>query len=367
MSDPASTARWPSIGYGTLPLRRILVVQTQRMGDVLCLTPLLTALRRQFPSARIGALLHRPHEQLLVGTTDVDEVIVYDRLREHRSLAGRVRLIGQVADGRYDWALVIHAASSVAFALWRAGIPWRTCVWRLGDRRRPHWAWTYHQHIRQDREAGDRHEVERNLDVLRELGMEPDHSGYRYHVLRQERERARRLLAERGWREDLPLALVHPGHGGGRQAWPSERYAAVACGLRERGWQVGITGSDREAGLVREVAAGTGGEALDLAGAFLLREFAAALSFAGLFVSVSTGPMHLASAVGVPCVTLYGPTALRFEMTRFCPYGTPHRPVTSPIACTCDGFRTCPRPLCMEGILPEAVLQAADALVGVAP
>jgi heptosyltransferase-3 len=103
--------------------------------------------------------------------------------------------------------------------------------------------------------------------------------------------------------------------------------------------------------------------ALELAGTMSLRQLAAVLAQARLFVSVSTGPMHLASALQVPAVTLYGPTDLRFEVKRWSPYGSPQRAVLSPVACTCRRSMYCTNAICMPGITPEMVLDAADDLL----
>lgn len=353
---------WPSIGYGTLPLRRILLVQTQRLGDVLCATPLFTAVRRQFPCARITALVHRPMDQILEQNPDLDEILTYDRFSTHRGLLNRLRFIAELKEHQFDWALSIHAASSVAFALWQAGILWRTCVWRYGDRRKPHWASKFHQQLRQERLSGEKHEIEHNLDVIRELGIQPDHDGYRVTLLPEERAQARGWLRERGRDEARPLAVIHPGHGGGRQAWPAAQYAAVGDGLHEMGFQVAVTGSGGERELVEQVTGSMRAPSLALAGGMSLRQFAAVLAEASRFVSVSTGPMHLASALKVPAVTLYGPTDLLIESTRFCPYGSPAVPVKSTVRCICAGSKECPNPVCMTGITPTMVLEAADRL-----
>lgn len=353
---------WPSIGYGTLPLRRILVVQTQRLGDVLCATPLFTALRRQFPHAHLTALVHRPMDQILEHNPDLDAVLTYDRRTTHRSLLSRLRLIAELRERQFDWALSIHAASSIAFSMWQAGIPWRTCVWRYGERRKPHWAGMFHQQLRQDRLSGARHEIEHNLDVLRQLGIEPEQEGYRVHLLPEERARAREWLQERGRVPSRPLAVIHPGHGGGRQAWPAEQYAAVGDGLYGMGYQVAVTGGGGERALVERVAAAMRTPALPLAGGMALRQFASVLAESSLFVSVSTGPMHLASALKVPAVTLYGPSDLQVESTRFCPYGSPAQPVKSAVPCICAGSKECVNAVCMGGITPNMVLRAAEQL-----
>jgi heptosyltransferase III len=374
-SPGAKAGTWPAIANGRIPLRRILVVQTQRLGDVLCATPLFTALRNQFPQAHLAALVHHPLDVLLENSPDLDQVLTYDRQTTHRSVRSRLRFAHALRDQGFDWVLSIHAAGSVAFALVQARIPWRTCVWRYANRRKPHWARWFHQHVRQDRLQGARHEIEHNLDVLRELGIQPRHEGYRVCLRSGEREAAREWLRERG-RDARPLAVVHPGHGGGRQSWPAEQYAAVAHGLVERGFQIAVTGSGGELPLVERVVAGMRGRHRDglirapapdgtllLAGGMDLRRLAAVLGEASLFVSVSTGPMHLASAMGVPAVTLYGPTELLIESTRFCPYGSPHRAVLSNVPCTCPHSKDCVSAVCMTGIQPGTVLATADDLL----
>lgn len=356
----------PAVRGGTLPLRRILVVQTQRMGDILCATPVFTALRRRFPEAHLAALVHRPQDVLLRANPDLDEVLAYDRRTTHRSIPQRLAFIRELREKEFDWALTIHAASSVAFALWQSRIPWRTCVWRYGDRLKPHWARTYHQHIRQDRERGEQHEVDYNLDVLREIGIEPQHEGCRAHLTPEEDAAAASWLTSRGRDTTVPMAIIHPGHGGGRQEWTPEKYAAVGTGLAARGYQVAVTGADAEQELVRKVAGGiqpgSGPQPLALSPGMSLRTLIGVVSRASLFVSVSTGPMHLAAAFQVPTVTIHGPADLENHITRFCPYACPHQTVRSPIACPCASSKTCENAVCMTAITPEAVLEGADLL-----
>jgi ADP-heptose:LPS heptosyltransferase len=91
--------------------------------------------------------------------------------------------------------------------------------------------------------------------------------------------------------------------------------------------------------------------------------FIAALAEASLFVSVPTGPMHLAAALKIPVVALYGPQDLAVDRTRFSPYGTRFEAVTSSVPCDCPGSRVCERAICMEGISEQAVLAAAERLL----
>ena len=143
----------------------------------------------------------------------------------------------------------------VAVALVLAGVPWRTCVWRYDRRRPPHWSRFFHQHIRQNRDAPGRHEVEHNLDVLRELGMTPEHDGLRVVLSEAEREAAAAILGAGGWDRSRPLVALHPGHGGGRQGWSAEAFGALADALSGDGFHVAVTGSPAEVELAQAVVA----------------------------------------------------------------------------------------------------------------
>jgi ADP-heptose:LPS heptosyltransferase len=189
---------WPTIGHGTFRFRRILVVQTQRMGDVLCATPLITGLRSQFPEAHIGALVQKQNAPVLIGNPHLNEIVAYDAEQMRRSLLSRLRFIGELRNRDYDLCLSIHASNTIGFTLWQSAIPWRICVWRYGAEKRPPWAMMFHQHIRQERHKGTLHEIEHNLNVLRELRMDPGSPTYSVTLHPTELDWSRGFLQERG-------------------------------------------------------------------------------------------------------------------------------------------------------------------------
>lgn len=358
-SPQAGTARSHGLPAS---IRRLLVVQTQRLGDVVVLTPTLTALRRCFPEAELDVLVHRPQDTLLVGHPDIDHVLTYDRQTTHRSPLARLSLARELRSRKYDWALVIHAASSVAAGLCLAGIRAKTCVWRYGPDRPPALAWCYSGRVVQHREREERHEVEHNLDVLRELGIKPDHDGLRLPVTQAEQAEADRILTDSGRITAARLAVLHAGHGGGRQCWSPARYAALGDRLAGLGMQVALTGAPKEVDLAQEIGRSMAHDPLFLAGKLSLRVLVAALARADVFVSVPTGPMHLAASQGVPVVALYGPSDLDIDRARFHPYGVPYRAVTSTVPCNCPGSHTCEMPICMDGISVGAVAAAVESL-----
>lgn len=348
--------------------RRILAVQTQRIGDVVCFTPLLTALRRAFPAAQLHALVQPPADELLAGHPDLDGVIVYDPGRVRSRPGPFAALVREIRHHRFDWAVAVHAARGVSAALRLVGIPRRTLTWRYGAARPPAGRWFYDQAVVQERQRGTRHEVEYNLDMLRALGLAPEPALPSFAVPEAARARAQEVLRARGLAPDGPYAVLHPGHGGGRQEWPPEHYATLADRVhREWGWTVVLSGSGPERELCERVLARMGAPATNLAGELRLPELAALLEVAGLFVSVPTGPMHIAAAVGTPVLALLGPTELTADRVRFAPYHAPGGPaaalVTSPSPCACPRMRACAAAPCMAAIRPEVVFETAARLL----
>ena len=366
MSGPAPRGSLLWQGQEVRP-RSILAVHNQRIGDIVNFTPFLTALRRQFPEAAIAALVATPSQQVLSGNPDVDRVLVYDR-NALRSPAAFAQFVGEIRALRADWAVVVHAAATVAWAIHLAGIPRRTVVWRYGAAQPPRGARLFNHRVVQVRDKTDCHEVEQNLRVLRDAGIEPAHDGLRLFPSPADHAAAQRLLADLGLphtntptHPHKPLVAFHPGHAGGRQEWPPEHFAALGDRLvREAGAQIIVTGAPNEAERVQRVVASMREPAVDLAGRCKsLLELSALLGRCDLFVGVLTGPVHLAAAMGTPSVVPFGPTELMIDRVRFHPYGVPYREVVSPYACTCPRMRDCTEAPCMRSIAPDTAFEAS--------
>jgi ADP-heptose:LPS heptosyltransferase len=151
-----------------------------------------------------------------------------------------------------------------------------------------------------------RRTVERYLDALEPLGIRNDYRRPRFHLDADLAARARERLAAAGLGERSYAALV-PGSLWATKRWPVDRYAELARRIRgELGLGVAVLGSTSERGLCTTVAAASG--ALDLSGEMGLGETAAAISMARLFVGNDSGPLHMAMALDVPSVAIFGPT-----------------------------------------------------------
>ena len=154
----------------------------------------------------------------------------------------------------------------------------------------------------------------------------------------------------------LPVALVNPGAGWGAKRWPTERYAAVARGLAERGLRVLVNAGPGEEPLAAEVIQASGGAATMVTAS--LGQLIALTRRIALCVAGDTGPLHMACALRRPVVGIYGPT----DPSRNGPYGTRFRVLRSPISRRDHTRRAAPEAGLLT-IQPDDALRVADELL----
>jgi len=290
-------------------MNNILIVRTDRLGDVLLTTPVSTALRRMFPDARISWLVRPYTAPLLEHNPDIDRILV-DRGESAGRLADRIR------NERFDAAIVAYPRWRIVWALWLARVPLR-----IGPANK-FYAILLNRRVRQRRSKGAKHEADYNLELLAPLappGASFERYPTRYVATDEERRAARSILGTKGISGAKPVVILHPGSGGSSARWPLGHFTALGDRLLAAGCDLVVTGGPGEdhegamAGKMRRSPVFVG------AGSVNIRELAAILSWADLVVTNSTGPLHLAVALGVPTVSIYSPVPTRHP-ARWGPY-----------------------------------------------
>lgn len=284
-------------------MRRILVVRTDRMGDVVLSTPLLRALRRTFPDAFLGMLVRPYARDLLLHNPHVSEILLDDAAGRHAGRSGFRRLVGEIRARRFDTALLLLPTKRAAHALFWAGIPRR-----IGVGRKPYEVWTLMQSVSRHKYIPLRHEADYCLDLGRKIGVRAGASAAdlatELFLTGPERSAARERFAALGAQPDDVLIGIHPTSGGSSPNWQPGRYVELAARLLSTvPGPIRIVVTGEETG----PAFGAPPQVLDVRGPRPLRELMADLSCLRLFISASTGPMHAAAALGVPTVSLFCP------------------------------------------------------------
>ena len=284
-------------------MRNILVIKLRYLGDVLLATPVLHALREAFPDAHIAAAVNRGTEDVLKWNPDLNDVLVVER----SGLAGQIGFLKAVRRRGFDCVIDLTDGDRSAILSWFSGAPVRI---GLNDEHR--WRGLLYTAVARS-EPSVAHRIERDLETVRSLGIQPKSGLPVLRTSDQDDQDAARQLDEiageplsKGTR---PLIMFQPGARYWFKAWPVERFADLANRLTERDdCRILIGGHTGERALAEGIAKGARSKPVVLAGRTTLLQYAAILKRCALFVGNDNGPMHMAAAMGVPVVALFGPS-----------------------------------------------------------
>ena len=335
---------------------KILVRATNWVGDAVMSLPAVEAIRRRWPNAEIS-ILGRPWvAELYLGQECADRVLIFDHAGRHSGALGVERLARELHRERFDAAVLLQNAFEAAWIAWRAGIRERIGYARDGRG----WLLTVPVAVPQ---AGTipAHETYYYLELLRRAGWIerlPEVQHIRLRVPPAALDHAEGVLRRANVRGGaLRMALAPGAAYGSAKCWPPERYAALADRLiADFDADVILFGAASERATAQRIAALMRHCAVMLAGQTSIGDLPALLASCHLFVGNDAGAMHVAAAVGLPVVAIFGPTD---------PEGT--RPVTPhctlvqhPVSCSPCFLRHCPVDhRCMMRVEVDAVYRAA--------
>jgi heptosyltransferase I len=348
-------------------IERLLIVRLSALGDVIHTLPAVRALRDAFPQAMIGWLVEERWAELLCspsvsrrgpcspGRPLVDQVHTVN-LRQWKQSLFTVSTVQQIAqvwnDVRsvgYDVAVDLQGAMrSAVLARWSGA---RAVYGAAEPRESPASLW-YTRHVI----ASGKHVVEQNLSVAEAVAQRPlPMPGAELPFDPIEDERIREDLARQGIGD---YAIMNPGAGWGAKRWPAQRYGEVARQLAKDGLHLLVNCGPGEEQLFREVNAASGAAVSPTTAS--ITGLIALMRRARLFIGGDTGPMHLAAALQIPVVAIFGPT----DPARNGPYGTPSVVLRNPESVTSHARRSQPEEG-MLGISVEAVVDAARRLLAI--
>ena len=293
-------------------LSRILVVRTDRIGDVLLSTPVLEALRLKYPEAHIAMLVSKGSKEVVEGNPFLNETLV-DEGEKASKLAKRLKA------KRFDTAVVLHPTPRLAWALSRAGIPLRVGTGYRG------YSFLFTQRVYEHRKTALRHELEYNLSLAEALGASLTDPQAKIFLSSEDRAWAKERLAKAGVKEGERLVGIHPGSGGTARDWKPEKFGELGERIqKELDARAVVTGVEAEKDLADIVASKMSRSPVMIIGETNLKQLTAVLEREAAFISNSTGPMHLAAAVGTPVVALFPPIRA-CSPKRWGPWGKGHK------------------------------------------
>ncbi len=339
-------------------MAKALVIQTAFLGDVVLTTPLFRALADNYnmKTAAVvtpagAAILGHPAQPV----AGLEKTIAYDKRGSDRGLTSFLKLAARLKNEHFDVLLSPHRSYRSAALTLLSRAPARVGF----DENALPFAWT--QRVPRDRNI---HDVERNLSLLEPLGGLPEDFSPKPEVAvtPEGRTGAERIAGEF---LSAPLKIgVAPGSVWGTKRWLPERFAEVMEALTDRkGAKFALVGGPDDRASTATVAGLTSAECTDTAGETNVQEMAALISHLDLFITNDSGAMHVAAALEVPVVAIFGPTVPGFGFTPYTDKAKVIEPENPPRCRPCNphGPRQCPEGHfdCMKNISVKAVVNAA--------
>lgn len=343
---------------------KILVCRPDRLGDVILSTPVLQAIHHHYPDCELTFMVKANVVPILKGLPSVHGFLVYEPEGRHAGIKGFFRLVSEIRQLKVRYAAVLQTQWRIGLALLFAGVPER-----IGPLSKIHSFFLYNRGVRQRRSHVEMHEADYNLQLLNTLGIRV--GGFnvptRIHLNDAVLEKARQWLKENSWDEGRTLIQIHPGMGGSALNWPESHYLDLMRILAQEGNQLLVTGGPAEKTLLDKYESGLA----DVTGKVLFyrAESTDTVDFLGalthhcqVVIAPSTGPLHLAVALGKSVVTFYPPIRVQSAL-RWGPYllDDTHASVMVPDV-YCGQDRKCIGSLCnyypcMKGLTVKQVLK----------
>jgi len=287
---------------------KILIRATNWVGDAIMALPALRAVRKRFPEAEI-AIVGRPYVADIYRDQEIcNQLIPYDPKGLHAGFSGRERLAAELRAQKFDVALLLQNAFDAAWLAWRANIPERIGYAR--DVR----SFLLTKAVPLPRHGETpAHEKFYYLELLRRAGWldsVQDETFIGLSVPEEKRRSADELLCKFGVRQGaLRIAIGAGASYGSAKCWPPPRFAEVANRLQsEADADVILFGTAAEATVSTAISGQLRRPPINLTGKTAIADLPALLSQCHLFIGNDSGAMHVAAAVGLPIVAVFGPT-----------------------------------------------------------
>lgn len=328
-------------------IRRILIIQTAFIGDVVLAEPLARAAKLGFTEAEVHFLTTPSTANLLENNPFIDRILRYDKRYQQKGLRRFLEWSKRLRSMKYDLALIPHRSFRSAFLAWGAQIPIR-----VGFRRSAGWRFFTHKINYQS----SKHEIERNLALLKPFNLTLDEKTPKIFPNSNDIELVDSFLSENEL-NGCPLVALAPGSHWISKRWPEEHFVVLAEKLLKEDYKIILIGGQEDELLCKGISQKVGVYCYSAASILNLRQSVELLRRCQLLISNDSAPTHLGVAARIRIVTIFGSTAPVFG---FYPFGNTNGLIEAELPCRpCSdhGRRKCPIGTleCLVSISPHQV------------
>jgi len=332
--------------------RKILIIQTAFLGDVVLTTPLVKAVRENFPQSFISVLLIPQTSEVFKNNAHINQLILYDKKGKQKGIGNFLKLVDFVRKEEFDLAILPHRSLHSAFLAYLSKIPRRIGFHSASGSFLYTDEVTYRTNL---------HEIDRNLSLLSPLGCSRRNIKLQLFPAEEDFAWADEFLNQSGVDKNKKLAAIFPSSAWATKRWTIEGFADVAERLiQEANAEVLLLGSNKDEKLLLKISSIMREKPIIPIGKTNLLRSLALVSKCSVVLSNDSAPVHMSVALGKPVVVIFGSTLPEFG---FAPYGEHHTIIQKNIYCRpcgIHGKKVCPEIhfKCMKDISPDETFQA---------
>lgn len=330
--------------------KNILVVRTDKIGDVVLTIPLAGILKKQFPEAKVTFLVQNYTKPLVECCSDIDQVICLQKKEDKTLISENIKMLKKQD---FDICITVSPKFKLAFILKAAGIKTR-----IGTGYR-WYSFLFNKKVYEHRKTAEKHELEYNVNLLSQIGIKqnisPKTVEFNIHPESKTDSNVKQKLEKQKIDPAKTSVILHPGSGGSAVDWPQEHFLQLTeLMARELDINIFVTGSESEKELCQKLVVSQ--NVYNLAGQFNLAELVSLVNFSEMMIANSTGPIHIGAALGKFTIGFY-PKIRVCSAERWGPY-TNKKVLFEPEICGSDCTRKqCEQIDCMKSINPEQVFE----------
>jgi heptosyltransferase-3 len=292
--------------------KNILIVRTDRIGDLVLTLPLAGLIKKQYPNCKVSFLVREYTKNIVSNHPFIDDVIV---LKENDGKVSLFDNLNIIKSKKFDICIVVYPTFVLSLIVFLSGIKSR-----IGTGYR-WYSFLFNQKVYEHRKNAERHELEFNVNLLEKLNIKNniDEKNVRYDLQVNDSSLniVDKILADEKIDLSKPIIIVHPGSGGSSVDLPVNKFAELVKKLDDDNFQIILTGNKNEIELCEKIKSSS--KAKNFAGKFNLNELTALISKSVMFISNSTGPIHIAAALEKFTVGFY-PKIVSCSKERWAPY-----------------------------------------------
>ncbi|MGE5410967.1 MAG: glycosyltransferase family 9 protein [Clostridiales bacterium] len=323
--------------------KNILIVRTDRIGDVVLTLPLAALIKKRFPEASVSFLVREYTKPCVTNNPYIDNVLVLKEKNGRIMLRENIRLLKKY---KFDSCVVVFPLFQIALIMLLSGIKKR-----IGTGYR-WYSFLFNNKIFQHRKYAESHELEYNVNLLDFLGVNEKvnkkNVEFGLRPTPENEQKIEQLLLQNKIDRHRPIIIIHPGSGGSAVDLPVESFKRLTSLLAHYlPLQIIVSGSDAEKSVCNELIMDN--SVKNFAGKLNLGEFIALINKADLLIANSTGPIHLAAALKKSVVGFY-PKITACSAERWGPYTEKSSVFLPTLDCKNCSREQCERLKCMDSI-----------------